>query len=151
MKKYHFEPNTEADDTVAYYVRKGGIGFTTDKDLFNGVEGIWFNCHYKHRSWIRRNKVDAEYFFKQQILGGDYGDGIPSIDGVALITAKKLLIKYGDSYEDIVSIFKDKTKVIGKTPRPESYSKKYMVTMAQLVCMNQWTPKHGVRLWKIPK
>jgi len=52
MKEYHFEPNTEADDVVAYYVRKGGIGFTTDKDLFNGVEGLWFNCHYKHRCWI---------------------------------------------------------------------------------------------------
>jgi len=151
MKKYHFEPNTEADDVVAYYVRKGAIGFTTDKDLLYGVEGIWFNCHYMSNCWLRTNKKDAEIFFKQQVLGGDSGDDIPSIEGVALIKAKKLMDKFGYDWDSILSIFEDKTKVLGKVHRSENYTKKYMVTMAQLVSMTQWTPKHGIRLWKLPK
>ena len=150
-KKYHFEPNTEADDVVAYYVRKGAIGFTEDKDLFNGVEGLWYNAHYKHRCWVRTTEDEAEYFFKQQILGGDGGDNIPSIDGVGLITADKLMKKYGSGYEDIFSIFKDTTKVLGKIHRTTSYGRNYALTMARLVCMSQWTPKKGIRLWKIPK
>lgn len=139
MKKYEFVPNTEADDVVAYYVRKGGVGVTTDKDLFLGVEGIWFNSHYKHRSWVRTSKKDAEYFFKCQVLAGDPVDNIPSLSGVALITAKKLLKKHGSSWSDILQIFLDR-----------GYTKEYMITMTRLVCMSQWTPKHGVRLWEFP-
>lgn len=148
-KYYEFEPNTEADDVVAYYVRKGGIGFSTDKDLFKGVKGIWYNAHYMHRCWIRTSKKQAEHFFKCQILAGDNVDGIPSLDGVGLKTAEKLLKKYGNSYEDIISIFKDKTKVLGEKHREKSYSKKYMIKMTRLVCMSQWTPKKGIKLWEL--
>lgn len=151
MKKYHFEPNAEADDVVAYYVRKGGIGFTEDKDLLYGVEGWWYNAHYMSRCWLKTTKITAERFFKKQVLAGDSGDDIPSIDGIALIKAEKLLLKYGDSWDDILGIFQDKTKVLGKVIRKESHSKKYMVTMTRLVCMSQWTPKKGIKLWKFPK
>ena len=150
MKKYHFEPNTEADDVVAYYVRKGAIGFTTDKDLFKGVKGIWYNSHYMHRCWVRTTEQDAELFFKKQILAGDGVDGIPSISGVGLATAEKLMLKYGDSYQDILSIFQDPTKVLGKKHRLESHTKDYMVTMTRLVCMSQWSPKKGIKLWEFP-
>jgi len=139
MKKYQVEPNTEADDVVAYYVRKGGLGFTTDKDLFAGVAGIWFNSHYKHRSWIKTSEKDAEHFFKMQVLAGDSVDEIPALSGVGLPTAKKLLDKHGDSWDDILRIYLDR-----------GYTKEYMVTMTRLVCMSQWTPKHGVRLWEFP-
>ncbi len=151
MKKYHFEPNTEADDVVAYYVKKGGLGFTTDKDLFKGVAGIWYNAHYMHKCWYRTNETDAEVFFKQQVLGGDSGDDIPSIEGVALIKAKKLMDKFGYSWDSILSIFQDKTKVLGKVHRTNAYSKKYMIIMARLVSMTQWTPKKGITLWEFPK
>lgn len=150
MKKYHFEPNTEADDVVAYWVRKGAIGFTTDKDLFKGVKGIWYNAHYSHMCWVRTTKEEAEHFFKCQILAGDLGDGIPSIDGVGLKTAEKLMLKYGNSYQDILSIFQDPSKVLGKKHRPVAHTKDYMVTMTRLVCMSQWSPKKGIQLWEFP-
>ena len=135
-KKYICEPNTEADDVVAYYVRKGGIGFTTDKDLYKGVEGIWYNCHYMNKCWVACNKADAEYFFKCQILAGDGVDGIPSLPRVGIPTADKLMQKHGSSYEDILKIFKMR-----------GFDKEYMLTMARLVSMTQWTPKHGITLW----
>lgn len=137
---YTCEPNTEADDVVAYYVRNGALGVTTDKDLFKGVGGIWFNSHFMHRKWLNCTPEEGEYFFKCQILAGDGVDGIPSIDGVGIITANKLMKKHGSSYQDILQIFKDK-----------GHDKKYMVTMARLVSMTQWTPKKGIKLWKLPK
>jgi len=138
-KKFICEPNTEADDVVAYYVRNGALGITTDKDLYKGVEGIWYNAHYMHKSWMVTSKEDAEEFFKCQILAGDGVDAIPSLPRVGLPTAKKLMFKHGSSYQDIVQIFKDK-----------GFDVAYMLTMTRLVCMSQWTPKHGIRLWEIP-
>lgn len=137
-KKFICEPNTEADDVVAYYVRNGALGITTDKDLYKGVEGIWYNAHYMHKVWMKTSKEDAEEFFKCQILAGDGVDDIPSIKGVGIATAKKLMKKYGNSYADILSIFKDK-----------GYDKDYMVLMGRLVSMRQWTPKKGIKLWDI--
>lgn len=147
MKEYSFVPNTEADDVVAHYVRKGGIGFTTDKDLYKGVAGKWYNCHFQHRCWVKTTEQEAERFFKTQVLAGDATDGIPSIDGVGLITAGKLLDKYGDSWDDIFSIFKDVNKTIGK-PRKVSYGRDYALTMIRLVSMTQWSKKKGVVLWQ---
>ena len=138
-EEFECYPNTEADDVVAHYVRKGALGITTDKDLLLGVEGTWYNSHYMNRKWTERTKEDAEYFFKCQILGGDGVDGIPSIEGVAIKTADKLMKKHGSSYQDIIGIFNDK-----------GYTELYMLTMARLVSMNQWTPKKGVKLWQIP-
>lgn len=142
MKKYIVEPNTEADDVVAYYVRKGGLGFTTDKDLLLGVEGRWFNCHHKHLTWSTTEAHDADKFFKMQVLAGDGVDGIPSIKGVGLPTAKKLMdsVSGGWFWHSILEIFKSK-----------GYDINYMVTMARLVSMSQWSPKKGVELWRIPK
>jgi len=136
-KKYRVEPQTEADDVVSYYVRKGAVGFTTDKDMFKGVAGKWFNCHYMHKNWITTSKKDAEEFFKCQILAGDGVDDIPSISGVGLITARKLMDKHGWSYDDIKKIFK-----------LHGHNKKYMLQMGRLVSMNQWHPDYGIRLWQ---
>lgn len=138
MKKYHFEPNTEADDVVAYYVRKGGLGFTTDKDLFKGVAGIWFNSHYMHRRWIRTNDEEANKFFMCQSLSGDGVDGIPAIAGIGLVKAKNHLEKVGYSWDEALKFYISK-----------GHDKDYMQTMVRLVAMNQWTPKKGVQLWKL--
>ncbi len=139
-KEYTYAENCEADDVAAYYVRNGGLGFTTDKDLFKGVEGIWYNAHFMHRSWKRTSKAAAEHFFKCQALAGDGVDGIPAIDGVGIKTAEKLMKKYGSRWSDILQIYLDK-----------GYSKKYMQTMVRLVCMSQWSPKKGIELWKLKK
>lgn len=139
MKKYTFIKNTEADDVVAHYVRKGAIGFTTDKDLLYGVAGIWFNSHYMTRAFVYTSKEDAEYFFKQQSLAGDGVDNIPAISGVGLITADKLLKKHGETWDDILRVYEIK-----------GYDKDYMVCMVRLVCMTQWSPKKGIQLWQFP-
>jgi len=138
-KKYQCEPNTEADDVVAYYVRKGGVGVTTDKDLLYGVAGIWYNSHFKHKCWIRTNKKDALYFFKCQSLAGDTVDEIPALPRVGLATARKLLKKYGEKWSDILRVYKD-----------YGFDKEYMVMNTRLVCMTQWSPKKGIKLWEFP-
>ena len=132
-KKYICVPNTEADDVVSYYVRNGAIGITTDKDLYRGVEGIWYNAHYMHKKWLKTTKEEAEHFFKCQLLAGDPVDDIPGIAGVGIATAEKLLKKY-----NLLQIFLDK-----------GYNKEYMLTMGRLVNMKQWTPEHGIRLWEM--
>jgi len=45
-KKFAPKQNIEADDMCAYYVRKGGVGFTQDKDLTKGVAGIWYDSYH---------------------------------------------------------------------------------------------------------
>lgn len=137
-KEYTVIKNCEADDVVAYYVRKGGIGFTTDKDLYKGVNGIWFNTHQAHRCWVRTSKEDADKFFKMQCLAGDSVDGIPALPRVGLTTAEKLMNKYGWDWDNMLKIYKDR-----------GFDKKYFVTMVRLVCMSQWTPKKGIKLWKL--
>jgi len=137
-QEYICEKCIEADDVVSYYVRNGGVGVTTDKDLLKGVEGIWYNAHYMHKSWGITSKESAEYFFKCQLLAGDGVDNIPSLPKVGLITADKLMKKYGSSYKDIERIFKDR-----------GFNKDYMLTMGRLVNMKQWIPKRGIRLWNV--
>lgn len=138
-RKYYTEAvGCEADDVIAYYVRKGALGFSFDKDLIYGVAGRWFDVHHSRNTWHTTTKKEAEHFFKCQILAGDGVDGIPSIKGVGLKTAEKLLSEHGDSYDDIVSIFEAK-----------GYTKEYMITMSRLVSMSQWSPKKGIVLWEL--
>ena len=133
--KYICEANTEADDVVAYYVRNGGVGITTDKDLFLGVEGIWYNAHYMYKKWHYTNKEDAEHFYKCQVLAGDTVDNIPSLPRVGLSTAEKILTNYGTSWDNIIKVFEDK-----------GFDKDYYLTMKRLVSMNQWSPENGIQL-----
>ncbi len=132
-KHYRYEPDTEADDVVSYYARKGHLVFTTDKDVYKGNKGYFFNAHHRHRNWVRTTKKEAEHFFKLQTLAGDTVDTIPALYNVGLSTAEKLLTKFNG---DVLAVYKSK----GKT-------KEYMIQMARLVCMSQWSPKKGVKLW----
>lgn len=153
-RKYYIEAvGCEADDVIAYYVRKGALGFSFDKDLIYGVKGRWFDVYYDRQYWVNTTAHEAEHFFKKQVLAGDDVDGIPSLAGIRLIKAEKLLRKYGDSWDTILEIFKNPNLIPSAkgSPRAESYTKKYMVTMTRLVCMSQWTPKKGIKLWKFPK
>ncbi len=133
-KKYMVVKNTEADDVVSYYARKGHLVFTTDKDVFKGNEGYFYNCHHKHRVWVRTSKDEAQHFFKLQVLAGDPVDSIPALMGVGMVTAEKLLLKFEG---DVEAIYKSKGQ-----------SRDYMVQMARLVAMDQWSPKKGIKLWQ---
>jgi len=137
MKKYHFEKNTEADEVVSYYVKKGGLGFTTDKDLFKGVAGRWFNSHYKHRYWVKTSKEDAHKFMLMQVLAGDPVDEIPALPRVGLLTAKKLLDKFGWDWKGVVKAYESK-----------GFDEDYAILTRNLVDMNIWHPKKGITLWK---
>jgi len=134
QKKYRVEPNTEADDVVSYYARKGHIVITTDKDVYKGNEGYFYNSHYASKKWIKTSKEEAEHFFKLQVLAGDPTDNIPALKSVGLPTAEKLLVKYNG---DVEKIYLDR-----------GYTKEYMIQMGRLVSMNQWSPKKGVTLWQ---
>jgi len=135
MKKYSFVKNCEADEICAYYVKKGGIGFSTDKDIIKGVGGYWFNTHYKHQCWVRTSSKDAKNFMLEQCIAGDATDGIKGIPRIGHIKAKQLLNKFGWSFEGVIKAYESK-----------GLTEKDAVLTYNLVNMEIWTPKIGVVL-----
>ena len=135
-KKFAPKQNIEADDIVAHHVRKGAIGFSTDKDLVKGVAGIWFDCYHSRRHWIYLDEQDAEKFNYQQYLAGDSGDGIKGIDGVALIKAQGLLDKFGWDWNGVIQAYQSK-----------GYTETDAILTRRLVSMKQWSPKKGLKLF----
>ena len=136
-KKFSPKQNIEADDLVAYYVRKGGIGFTQDKDLTKGVEGIWFDSYHTRKHWVYCSEAMANRFNFLQYVAGDTGDGINGIVGVALITAEKLLDEHGWNWKGVLNIYKEK-----------GYTEYDAILTRRLTSMHQWTPKKGLKLFK---
>ena len=106
LDKYEWYDHCEADDIVAYLVRKkNAVGFSADKDLLYGVPGLWYDMY--HKCWHTTSDEDAKRFVAMQTLAGDPTDNIKGIRGVALKTAEKLL--EGDySWDNIVRIYKEK-------------------------------------------
>jgi len=139
-KKYAPKQNTEADDEVAYYVRKGAVGISTDKDLLKAVSGTWFDAYHGHWKWCYPTPQEAERFHLIQCVTGDPTDGIDGIVGVAEKTAIKLLDEYGWNWKAIVNIYQDK-----------GYTKDDAILTRRLVSMNQWHPKKGLKLFKETK
>lgn len=137
-KKYRVETNTEADDVVAYYVRNGAIGFTTDKDLLYGVEGLWFNAHHKHKCWLKTKKKEAKDFMLHQCLAGDPVDNIKGIPKVGMKTATKLLDEFGHNWDGVVKAYESK-----------GLTRDDAVLTRRLVDMSLWTPEFGVNYEKI--
>ncbi len=136
-KKYAPNQNIEADDEVAYYVRKGAVGVSTDKDLLKAVEGIWFDAYHDRWSWTYPSAIDAERFHMIQQVTGDPTDSIDGIVGVGEKTAIKLLDEFGWTWKGIVNIYQDK-----------GYTKDDAILTTRLVSMNQWHPKKGIKLFK---
>jgi 5'-3' exonuclease len=133
-KKYTVVENCEADDVVAYYVRKGGIGFSTDKDILKS-EGIWFDCYHSRRHFVRNSKKDAYKFMLMQCLVGDATDNIKGLYLIGHVKAKKLLDEYGWSWESVKKIYVDKGKTVEDA-----------ILTRNLVDMTLWHPKKGIRL-----
>lgn len=160
VKEYKFYKHLEADDIVAHYVRKGGIGFTTDKDLFKGVAGMWFNTHFKHQVWVHTTPEQANRFVLLQTLMGDGVDNIDGIAGVSEKIANEFL--YEDTWECVIKAYKgiaphdeapfykkdgNPTKMLEKI-RALKLTEKDAILTRRLVDMSQWSPKKGLRLWK---
>jgi len=136
LKTYTWAKNCEADDVVAYYVRKGAIGISIDKDLLKGVAGLWYNSHHAHRTWHKTTKKEAKKFVLLQTLAGDSVDNIKGLPRVGLLTAEKLLD--GDyTWEKVVKIYESK-----------GLTEEDAILTRRLVDMGQWSKKKGVRLWK---
>lgn len=140
-KKYGYVKGVEADDVVAYYVReKGYVGCSFDKDLLQGVPGIWFDVHHMRRYIVKTEVGSAHHFNMVQTLAGDTTDNIKGIPRVGHATAIKLLDKHGWNWEGVVAAYKEK-----------GLSESDAILTRRLICMNQWTPKKGVKLWKPKK
>jgi len=106
VKNYILHEGLEADDVVAYHVRKGAVGVTADKDLLKGVSGKWYDTY--HKIWVRTTKEEAIHFTNLQTLMGDLGDGIPGIFGVGKVKAEKMLIEFGSDWKGIVRAYESK-------------------------------------------
>jgi 5'-3' exonuclease len=133
-KKYICSDGCEADDMVAYYVRNGAMGFSTDKDILKS-EGIWFDCYHSRRHWITNTKEDAYKFMLAQCLAGDVVDNIKGLPKVGITTAFKLLDEYGYSWKSVKKIYKDK-----------GFTEKDALLTRSLIDMTLWHPKHGIKL-----
>ncbi len=135
-KKFSPKQNVEADDVVAYYVRKGAIGFSGDKDLLKGVPGIWFDCYYTRKHWVRTSKEDAHHFNLLQYLAGDRGDNIKGMPRIGMPTAENILVSQGHSWEGVVKAY----ITAGLTEEDA-------ILTRRLISMEQWTPKGGLKLF----
>jgi len=140
-KNHRWEPNTEADDVCAYYVReKRYLGASFDKDLLKGCSGIWFDVYHSRRHIVETSEFEARNFNLLQTITGDTTDNIKGISGVAEKTALKLLDKYGWHWDGVVKSYKEK-----------GLTEKDAILTRRLICMRQWSPKKGVKLWKPKK
>jgi len=158
-KKYGYIKNLEADDVVAHYARKGQVVITTDKDVFRGVPGLFYNSHHFHQCWIRTTKEEAHHFNLIQTIMGDSTDTIPGVPGVGKDRAADFL--YEDTWEAVVNAFKGIPPHTGKPFYNADGNLSALVKKIQalnlteedailnhrLISMNQWTPKGGLQLW----
>lgn len=133
---YGTEFNTEADDVVSHYAREGNIVFTTDKDVFKGAYGIFFNCHMDHMCWIETPKRSARRFTLLQTLMGDTVDNIVGIPNVGVVTATSLLNRFGWCWDGVVKAYEH-----------NGLSEEDAILNRRLVGMDQWHPDKGVMLW----
>ena len=146
MKKYGYTKGIEADDEVAYLVsKKNWIGASMDKDLWRGIEGTWFNVYHTKRWITELSPIEARNFNLIQNITGDRDDNIAGINGVAEITAIKLLDKYGWDWNGVVQAYENAEKPKGVS---QNLTKDDAILCRRLICMRQWTPKKGVEIWQ---
>jgi hypothetical protein len=141
LKKYGYTKGIEADDEVAYLVsQKGWIGASMDKDLWRGIEGDWFNVYHTKRNFTYTSPMEARNFNLIQNLTGDISDNIKGIHRVGEKTAMKLLDKNGWDWNGVVKTYEEK-----------GLTEEDAVLCRRLICLRQWTPKKGVKLFTPPK
>ena len=127
---------TEADDVVAWYVREGAVGVSTDKDLLKGVKGRWFDAYHSRRSYEKVKGKDAARFTLLQTLAGDATDNIIGIPRVGMKTAENLLISNGATWEGVVKSYEN-----------AGLTKEDAILNRRLIGMDQYNGKEIV-LWK---
>lgn len=137
IRKHGCVKNAEADDEVAYHVRHGGIGISTDKDLLKGVPGRWYDPHHMRGFYAKTKKKEAKRFVLLQTLMGDSTDKIPGIPGVGIKTAEKLLDQYGATWDGVIAAYE--SKGLGENEA---------ILTRRLIGMDQWCPEKGIKLWK---
>ncbi len=138
LKKYGYVEDIEADDEVSHYVQhKGYVGCSFDKDCLKGVPGIWFDVYHNRRHIIKTSIVDARNFNFLQTLMGDPTDNIKGVPRVGEKTAVKLLDEFGWSDYGVLKSYENKGLSVDD-----------MVLNRRLICLNQWSPKNGVKLWE---
>jgi len=145
LKKYGYTKGIEADDEVAYLVlKKGWVGASMDKDLWRGIEGDWFNVYHSKRTLTYTSPKQARDFNLIQTLTGDGADNIKGISGVGETTAIKLLDKYGWNWNGVVQAYENAEKPKGIS---QNLTEEDALLARRLICLRQWEPKKGVRLW----
>ena len=158
LKHYGYVKNVEADDVVSHYVRKGAIGASMDKDMLRGVAGIWFDTYNTRRTINVVALGEACNFNLIQTLMGDTTDNIKALpkkagdpmipcilpEGVKRQPFKvteplaiKILDEFGWNFEGVIKGFESK-----------GFGKKEAILNRRLICLNQWSPKGGVKLFK---
>lgn len=158
LKEYGYEKNIEADDYVSHFVRKGAIGATMDKDMLRGVAGTWFDTYHSRRTLNEVSEGEARNFNYIQTLMGDPTDNIKALPKKAgdpmipvddlpkgkrqpfKVTEKlacEILDEFGWSWEGVLKGFESR-----------GFGKKEFVLNARLILLDQWHPKHGVKLFK---
>lgn len=149
MKKYGYVKGIEADDEVAYLVsKKNWIGASMDKDLWRGIEGDWFNVYHTKRTMSYLSPIEARNFNLIQNITGDSTDNIAGINGIGEIKAIKLLDKYGWDWNGVVQSYLNAEKPKGVS---QNLTIDDAILCRRLICMRQWTPKKGIKLWQLPK
>lgn len=163
MKKYGCQKGFEADDIAAYHVRNGAIGFSIDKDLLYGVEGLWFNSHHMHRKWVETSKESAMKFNFHQTLAGDPDDNILGLKPtmrIALTTAEAML--NGDyTWDNVFNIYETTKHTIElEDGKVKNWNKKAAtiddaILTRRLIGMDQVVMskkgKYKLKLWEPPK
>ncbi len=160
-RKFGVLSNLEADDVVGYWARKGHIVITTDKDVYKGCHGYFYNAHHFHKTWVRTSRAEAKHFNLIQTLCGDATDGIPGLPGVGKDTAEKWLGDRRD-WEAVVSLYKGipldnsetfytkKGDLVARMQkvREAGLTEEDAILTKRLVSMDQWTPEGGLQLWE---
>jgi DNA polymerase-1 len=108
LKKYGYIKNIEADDAMWYYIKKGYISVSMDKDVRKTLPGQHFNPHYMHRNLEYTGELEARNFLLIQSVMGDSTDDIPGIKGVGEKTAIKLLDRFGWDDEGCIKAYESK-------------------------------------------
>lgn len=84
------KPTLEADDVMGIMctLDPDSCIATIDKDL-NQIPGLHYNWNRKLLYSV--DKDDGDFYFYQQILSGDPGDGYHGVPGIGPVTAQKIL------------------------------------------------------------